>query len=89
MYLCHALKQSTIPAQVCKNLPPKAGKSETSSTNAWIRDVPDTPGRQAPKFCKNETPKPSQHSFSHIHLTIKHFTKVLRIPLLMLIDINY
>lgn len=52
MYLCHALKQSTIPAQVCKNLPPKAGKSETSSTNAWIRDVPDTPGRQAPKFCK-------------------------------------
>lgn len=50
MYLYHALKQSMTPAHGCKKLLLKAGKSESSSTNAWIRDVPNTPGRKAPKY---------------------------------------
>lgn len=64
MYLYHALKQSTTAAQVCKKLLLKAGKSESLSTDAWIRDVPDTPGMQAPKWSTDTLQKSKTKSIS-------------------------
>lgn len=77
MYLYHALKQSTTLVQVCKNLLPKAGKRESPSTNAWIRDVPDTPRRQASKRVTDTSQKSETESVTawlQSHSIIKPFT---------------
>lgn len=75
MYLCHALKQSTTPSQGCKKSLLKAGKSESPSTNEWIRDVPDTPERQAPK-CATDTLQKKQNKKCHSIVSVTFSEKL-------------
>lgn len=48
LILC--LEAEHDPSSGMQEPPTETGKSESPSTTAWITDVPDTPGRQAPKY---------------------------------------